>query len=639
MSLPRRICAVTGTRADYDLLLPSLRAIEQEPTLELQLAVTGAHLDPQAGSLARVRDDGFRVDAEIDMLLTDDSPNAITKSLARGVTGFADALDRLRPDLLLLLGDRYEILAAAQAAMLARIPIAHIHGGESTEGVIDEAIRHAVTKMSHIHFVAAPSYRRRVIQLGEDPQHVHVVGAAALDNLANMEFLQRQELEAQLGYAVGEQHLLLTYHPVTLEGQSPEQALAPLLGALDALPDATVTITGANADPLGRRFNEHLQAYAARHEQVHFVYNLGQRRYLSLARLSQAVVGNSSSGLIEIPVLGVPTVNIGDRQRNRLQAPSVINCKNDREAILDALERAASPPFREMAAHRESPYGTPGAAQRILDVLQTASLDGILKKHFYDLPEGHHENPVGQQQRAQATPYPAIGANRKPPMKQRILAISPHPDDETLGCGGTLLKARDAGAETAWLIITSMREDDGFSRQQVEVREALTEQVAGAYGFSLVERAGLPAARLDTLPRQQIVQAISSMVERFQPHTLILPYPGDAHTDHRIVFEAAQAASKWFRHPSVQRVLCYETLSETGFGLDPADNGFRPNCYEDIGSQLRGKLDILSLYDGELGDFPFPRSLDAVTAQARLRGSESGFEAAEAFMLLRERRD
>lgn len=382
---PRRICAVTGTRADYGLLRWTLQEIDQDPDLELQLVVTGAHLDPAADSLDEIRVDGFKIDAEVDMLLSNDSPRAVTKSLGLGVIGFADVLDHLRPDLLLVLGDRYEILAAAQAAMLARIPIAHIHGGESTEGLIDEAIRHAVTKLAHIHLVAAEPYRRRVIQLGEAPDRVHVVGATGLDAIVHLACLDKEALQQQLGHEIGETHFLVTYHPVTLEDLSAPQALEPLFAALERFPEATVTFTGANADPLGRQFNKIIRSRTADQANWHFAYNLGQQRYLSLARLSSAVIGNSSSGLIEIPALGVPTVNIGDRQRNRLRAPSVLDCEDREEAIAQAIAKALSPDLQARARRRESPYGTPGAAQRIHRVLKETELQGILKKRFHDL--------------------------------------------------------------------------------------------------------------------------------------------------------------------------------------------------------------------------------------------------------------
>ena len=319
----RRICVVTGTRAEYGLLYWILRGIVEDPALELQLAVTGTHLAPAFGLTYRdIESDGFRIAAKVDMQLEDDTELAIAQAMGRAVSGFAEALHRLQADLLLVLGDRYEILAAAQAAMLQRIPIAHVHGGESTEGLIDEAVRHAVTKMSHIHCVAAEPYARRVIQMGEQPDSVHVVGAAGFDQLAQAELLDRATLEQAIGFELGAQNFLVTLHPETLSGTSPEQQVQPLLQALESFPEARIIITGSNADPAGQRISALLRQHAERHQQYYcYRESLGQQRYLSLLPLVDVVIGNSSSGIIEAPALGRAVVNIGQRQRSRLRAP------------------------------------------------------------------------------------------------------------------------------------------------------------------------------------------------------------------------------------------------------------------------------------------------------------------------------
>lgn len=381
---------VTGTRADYGLLYWTLREIDADPALDLQLAVTGTHLAPAFGSTVRqIEDDGFRIAARVDMQLDEDSPLAIGHAMARAVSGFAEALHRLKPDLLVVLGDRYEIMAAAEAAMLQRIPIAHIHGGESTEGLIDEAVRHAVTKMSHIHCVATHPYARRVIQMGEQPKSVHVVGAAGFDQLARAELLDRASLEQAIGFKLGVQNFLITLHPETLSDASPEQQVQPLVQALEAFPEARVIITGSNADPAGRRISALLKTHAERQPQRYcYRESLGQQRYLSLLPLVDVVIGNSSSGIIEAPALGRPVVNIGQRQRSRLRAPAIIDCDAEGNAIAAAIRRALSPEHRQLAALRQTPYGTPGAAQRIVRILRETPLRGILQKRFYDLTAG-----------------------------------------------------------------------------------------------------------------------------------------------------------------------------------------------------------------------------------------------------------
>lgn len=386
--MSRRICVVTGSRAEYGLLYWTLRGIADDPALELQLAVTGTHLSPAYGlTYQQIETDGFNIAARVDLGLTDDSELAVGQALGRAVTGFSEALHRLRPDLLVVLGDRYEILAAAQAAMLLRIPIAHIHGGESTEGLIDEAVRHAVTKMSHIHCVAAEPYARRVIQMGEQPHTVHVVGAAGFDQLARAERLDRPALEAAIGFELGPQNFLVTLHPETLDDASAQQQVQPLLDALTAFPRAHVVITGANADPAGRKISELLKRHAQAHpERLCYRESLGQQRYLSLLQQVDLVIGNSSSGIIEAPAVGKPVVNIGERQRSRLRAPAIIDCASQTDAIRAAIERALTPEHQALAARKDTPYGVPGAAEKIVAILRDTPLDGILHKHFYDLP-------------------------------------------------------------------------------------------------------------------------------------------------------------------------------------------------------------------------------------------------------------
>ncbi len=387
MSGPRKIAAVSGTRADYGLLRWTLREISDDPALELQLIATGAHLSHEFGlTYRRIEEDGFTIDAKVDMLLSGDSTVAVTKSLGMGVIGFADALDRLRPDLLMVLGDRYEILAAAQAAMMARIPIAHIHGGESTEGAMDDVIRHAVSKMSHLHFVAAEAYGRRLIQMGEQPENVHVVGGCGLDGIERLQRLTREEVGLELGLDPAKPLFLVTLHPETLSAESAETQATPMLEALARFADARIVITGSNADSAGRALSRLMQHFAEREShRVLYEESLGQQRYLSLLHEADVVIGNSSSGLLEAPSCGTPTVNIGDRQRNRLRAETVVDSANRVDEIAAAIEQALTPEFRQLAAQRQSPYGTPGASRRIKEVLKQQPLHGILYKHFYDL--------------------------------------------------------------------------------------------------------------------------------------------------------------------------------------------------------------------------------------------------------------
>ncbi|MGF6995084.1 UDP-N-acetylglucosamine 2-epimerase [Paraburkholderia sp. GAS32] len=382
----RRICFVTGTRADYGHLYWVMREVQQDPDLQLQVIVTGAHLCNAWGRTVDVIErDGFPIDARVDMQLSGDSGVATSKSTGLAVIGLADAYERLAPDLIVLLGDRYEELAAAQVALLMKIPVAHIHGGETSEGAMDESIRHAVTKLSHLHFVAARAYRDRVLQLGENPAAVFDFGAPGLDHLTRTPLPDRAALAAHTGLPLDAPVFAVTYHPVTLNAQDPAIAANALIGALERFPTANIVFTGVNADPgnsaIARVIREFTVVNPAR---ARFFDSLGQQRYLSLLQNADVVIGNSSSGLIEAPALRVPTVNIGDRQRGRLKAVSVIDCADDTESIVQAVERALSPQFRAQLPADVSLYGKGHAAPQIKQVLKTCDLSNILMKKFFD---------------------------------------------------------------------------------------------------------------------------------------------------------------------------------------------------------------------------------------------------------------
>ena len=383
----RKICVVTGTRAEYGLLYWLMKEIQADDALELQIIATGAHLSPEFGLTYRtMENDEFHIDEKVEMLLSSDTPVGVTKSMGLALIGFADAFAGLSPDIVVVLGDRYEILAAAEAALVANIPIAHIHGGEMTEGAIDDSIRHAITKMSHLHFVAAPEYRNRVIQMGENPEHVYEVGAVGIDNIVKTPLMSLDELEQSLQFSLGEKYFLVTYHPVTVTTARKEDALQNLFDALDAFPDYHILITKSNSDAGGREINRRLDAYvAARKGRVSCYASLGQLRYLSAMRHAAAVVGNSSSGLLEAPVLKTPTVNIGARQKGRLRYPSVIDCSEETETIADALKKAVSEEFRREWADMEIPHADGKISSRIKTFLRDIPLDGLFQKKFQDL--------------------------------------------------------------------------------------------------------------------------------------------------------------------------------------------------------------------------------------------------------------
>ncbi|MDB6059943.1 MAG: UDP-N-acetylglucosamine 2-epimerase [Verrucomicrobiaceae bacterium] len=382
----RKICVITGTRAEYGLLRWVMQGIKDDPALTLQIIATGMHLSPEFGLTYRAIElDGFYIDRKVEMLTSSDSPVGIVKSMGLGLIGFADALNELQPDLIVVLGDRFEIFSAVAAALVARIPVAHIHGGEATEGLIDEALRHSITKMSHLHFVAAEEYRQRVIQLGEQPERVFLVGGLGIDNIKRLPLLTRSELESSLGFALGKKNLLITFHPVTLETATAEIQMAELLATLAEQKDTQLIFTLPNADTDGRALIKMIEQFVAQHAQAHAFASLGQLRYLSCVSQVDGVVGNSSSGLTEVPSFRKGTVNIGDRQRGRLCAPSIINCEPTQSAIAAALEALYSDAFQSSLNQVENPYGEGGASEKIIAILKSIALDDLIKKRFYDL--------------------------------------------------------------------------------------------------------------------------------------------------------------------------------------------------------------------------------------------------------------
>ena len=383
----KSICVVTGTRAEYGLMGWVMKGIRQSSELKLQLIVTGMHLSPEFGmTVDAIEADGFTIDRKIEMLLSSDTAVGVTKSMGLGMIGFADALADLKPDLMLVLGDRYEIFSATVAAMIARIPIAHLHGGEATEGLIDEPIRHSITKMSHLHFVAAEEYRRRVIQLGEQPEHVFNIGGLGIDNILGLKLLSRHELTSELNIKLAKRNLLITFHPVTLEQGTSALQMDELLAALSELEDTGLIFTMPNADTEGRILFNKIRHFCTLQPQAYAFTSLGQLRYLSCIQHVDGVVGNSSSGLLEVPSFKKGTINIGDRQRGRLKAQSIIDCKPERESIRMALQRLLSSEFQKQLSEVVNPYGNVGPSDLIVQILEKQSLNNLLKKRFYDIP-------------------------------------------------------------------------------------------------------------------------------------------------------------------------------------------------------------------------------------------------------------
>jgi len=384
--MKRKICVVTGSRADYGLLRFVMQGIKEDADLVLQVVATGMHMSPTFGFTYReIEADGFNIDAKVETLSSSDTPVGIAESMGKGLSGCAAVFRRLQPDVILVLGDRFEIFAATAAALVAKIPVAHLHGGETTIGAFDEAFRHSITKMSHFHFVAAEEYRQRVIQLGENPDNVFLVGGLGVDGVKSISLLSKDEIESSLGVKFQSKSLLVTFHPVTLEDETSEVQMKELLSALSDLSDTTLIFTMPNADTGGLVLIKMIQEFVSQNANSFAFTSLGQLRYLSCMAQVDAVIGNSSSGLIEAPTFKKGSINIGDRQLGRLQASSIINCQPEKKLIGEAIRRMYSSEFQRSLVKTINPYGEGGASARIVEILRTKSLAGIVKKTFHDI--------------------------------------------------------------------------------------------------------------------------------------------------------------------------------------------------------------------------------------------------------------
>lgn len=383
----RKICFVTGTRAEYGLLSRLMRLVKDDEDMQLQVIATNMHLMPEYGETYKeIEKDGFTIDKKVYMHKPSDDAHGVISSMAEEMQGMNDALSELKPDILVLLGDRYEILVAAQVALIHRIPIAHIHGGEVTEGAFDDAIRHSVTKMSSLHFTSCEEYRHRVIQLGEQPSRVFNVGALGVENIKKFPLISKTEVEESVNFKLDENTILVTYHPVTLGKHTTEKDIKEFIAALEERKNLRVFFTMPNSDTGSQAIVDAINEFVANNADRSIAYkSLGIKRYLSVMKYTGAVVGNSSSGLLEVPSFGIPTLNIGDRQKGRMAADSVYNCETDKESILKGLEVTMSPAFKKKAAETHNPYEKANTAEEIFEVISTYPLEQLKQKQFYNL--------------------------------------------------------------------------------------------------------------------------------------------------------------------------------------------------------------------------------------------------------------
>jgi len=384
--MKRKVCVFTGTRAEYGLLRPLLVKLSNDSRIELQLVVSGMHLSEKFGfTYKEIESDGFLIDKKVEILDDEDSAKSISRAIGIGIAEFTKAFNELKPEIVVILGDRFEALAAATACQISRTPVAHIYGGEATEGLMDEAFRHAITKMSHLHFVSTKEYQKRVIQLGENPERVFLVGSLGVENIRSAKFSSREDLERNLKLRFSRTNILITFHPVTLESDTAKDQIEELLVVLKDLQETTCIFTYPNSDPGGLQVIHAIDKFVSEHKNAYAFASLGQSNYFSCVNIVDVVIGNSSSGLIEVPSLGKPTINIGDRQLGRVKGLSVIDSLPRSSDIKGALEVALSGDFRRKRLNQSNPYELPETSQKIAEILRETPLITILKKHFWDL--------------------------------------------------------------------------------------------------------------------------------------------------------------------------------------------------------------------------------------------------------------
>lgn len=387
--MKHKICVFTGTRAEYGLLKPLMEEIKNQPEFILQLVVSGMHLSPEFGlTYKEIEKDGFYIDERIEILLSSDTSIGVSKAIGLGLISFSESLERLKPDIAIVLGDRFEALAFAIACYVGKIPIAHLYGGEATEGSIDEGIRHAITKFSYLHFTSTEEYRKRVIQMGEEPDRVFNVGALGIDNIRRMKLISKEEVEERLGIKFNKYNFLITFHPETLSEEKTLEHFSMLLEVLEEYKDATLIFTKSNADQKGRSINKMIDSFVSRNQKNSVAFtSMGQLLYLSTMKYVDAVIGNSSSGIIEAPSLKVATINIGDRQKGRIKAESVIDCGYTKEEIRKSIEKVLSKEFKEKLSNVVNPYGDGFASERIVKILKEFLSNNkiSIRKTFYEI--------------------------------------------------------------------------------------------------------------------------------------------------------------------------------------------------------------------------------------------------------------
>lgn len=648
----KRILGITGIRSDYDLMSVLYRKLAADRSIDFRLLVGGAHLSKTYGySVDLIRADGISILARIESLIDADSKTSRLKSASVMLQSAVDIVAAWDPELILFAGDREEVWVGALLGNYLDIPTVHFYGGDYTlSWHVDNIVRNSVSKLSTFHVVTTEEHRLRLLAIGEPSERIRVLGSLSLDNFVAQEAMNSEQLRSTIGLRaeLGDYAMVL-FHPDPSEQSIAGSICVNILQELKAA-DLGACIGYPNTDPANREIINAFDAF--KHEPRFFFYrNLERRAFISMYRKAKFIIGNSSSGILEAASVPIPAINVGLRQRGRHAGKNVIFVDTDRASIKAAIARACSASFRSSIAGMTNPYGDGNSAKKAYDLitqmdfsrfrvktedpLQPYDASGALPavtalEERIDSADSSPRNSTDAKFMTSSQDVKVAGADGK------VLVIAPHPDDETLGCGGTLLRMREEGAQLAWLIVTAVSEQSGWTPERVRERDREIDRVTQLMGFAQVFNLRLPTGQLDQVPMWDLINQFASVFKSFEPELVLFPSAADAHTDHRVVSHAVVACTKWFRYPSVKRVLAYETISETGYGLGD-EMIFSPNYFVDIGPYVERKLEVMATYHSEMGAFPFPRSAEAIRALATVRGAAAGFRAAEAFQLLRER--
>ncbi|WP_233709546.1 UDP-N-acetylglucosamine 2-epimerase [Helicobacter pametensis] len=622
-----KIIGFSSIRSDYDIMSSLYRMMTKDNSIDFRIVVSGAHISDQYGnSISEIEKDGINILAKVNTLHDIQKNTSRIKSSARLLLEIVDIINDFHPDFLIYAGDREDVLIYAMIGAYLNIPTIHFYAGDhGIDGYVDNPIRHATSKLSTFCFVSLKEHKNRLIAMGENAQRIHVIGNISLDNFIHFNPFSKNKIFSLLNVPIHDKFALLIFHPITSEIQDIDNIFKNILCALKQKKIFTF-VSSPNTDYGSHKLLSIIAQYQHDCKSFFFYKNLDRNIFLSIYKNSLFIIGNSSSGICESASIPIPAINVGMRQLGRQANRNVIFCGTSMQEILSAIQTACSSNFLDSIKKITNCYGSGNSAQKAFNIIK------------------------------QLNPKPLLAKKEDPYIKpkQQVLIISTHPDDETLGAGGTILRHIAQGDDVHCVFCTDILEEEGFSQETISTREQEIIQMSQAYGFTSTHRLGLKTMRVDEYSKSELIKRFSKIFQEIQPNIVYLPFCHDVHSDHRCIFEAAFSCTKSFRYPSVQRVLMMETLSETEFAPNLSHTSFIPNVFVDITEFIEKKCEIMQIYKSEIAPPPFPRSIENIKALALYRGSTMGDisnnaygggglgeqnspKYAESFMLLKEK--